>query len=77
MRRFQKAAALAIGVCMTVSALAGCGGQSGESEMKTETKQEAVTEQASGQSTEETGRTGYPDDVGSIQCECSIRYGGL
>lgn len=57
MRRFQKAAALAIGVCMTVSALAGCGGQSGESEMKTETKQEAVTEQASGQSTEETGIT--------------------
>lgn len=57
MRRFQKAAALAIGVCMTVSVLAGCGGQSGESEMKTETKQEAVTEQASGQSTEETGIT--------------------
>ena len=24
-----------------------------------------------------SGRTGYPDDVGSIQCECSIRYGGL
>lgn len=53
MSKFQKSAALAMCVCMAVSALAGCGGQDSGTEGGLKTEQESVIENTSAQDAEQ------------------------